>query len=66
MVVTIVGTENRDLAIAWCAKNLKVRDVFLKDIVPPDGPHGDWTYDFVFESESDAVWFALVHSEMLK
>lgn len=60
MVVRIRGAAARNRAIDWCIENLSSIDSWD---TRPYSSH--WTYDFMFESEADAVWFALVHGEHL-
>lgn len=64
MVVTIRSVAARNRAIDWCTENLSSIgkwDCRLNSALPLYS--SQWTYDFVFEAESDAVWFALIHGE---
>jgi len=66
MVVKIQGAAARNRAIDWCIENLSSIDSWntrLDSALHTYSSH--WTYDFMFESEADAVWFALIHGEHL-
>lgn len=66
MVVKIRGAAARNRAIDWCIENLSSTNSWntrLDSALPMYS--SDWTYDFMFESETDAVWFALVHGDSI-
>lgn len=66
MVVKIVGSRARYCAVDWCAENLGLDNKWSHCIDTALGLYSDqWTYDFIFDSESDAVWFALAHVDHL-
>jgi len=68
-VVKILGYQAKGLAEEWCAYNLgpkwDCRWQLFVDTSRYYYSNTDMIYNFVFESEADAVWFALVHGEHL-
>lgn len=66
MVVKIQGAAARNRAIDWCIENLSSIDSWDTWLVSDLHDYSShWTYNFMFDSEADAVWFALVHGDSL-
>lgn len=69
MTVIIKGMHQYSEAFNWCWANLGERrsnwDVELLK-TGRLSMNREFTYTFTFKSESDAVWFALVHAEAIQ
>lgn len=67
-IVKIVGRHAKNRAADWCIENLGGAGLWDFSVVSPvqwrdiDEP----IYHFLFEKESDAVWFALAHGELIQ
>ncbi len=66
MVVKIQGAAARNRAIDWCIENLSSIDSWDTWLVSDLHDYSShWTYNFMFDSEADAVWFSLVHGDSI-